>query len=64
MLVWAYAELKELNKETGFVLVDDKLAEKLIKEKKVQMANIGALNLKPIGAKLPVKRKASNVTSK
>ena len=46
--VWAYKKLKELNDETGFVSVDEKIAAKLLKEGKVQDPKIGGKFLKHI----------------
>lgn len=55
-LVWSFAEVKELNNETGFVVCDATLAVELIKEGKAQDPLDGALYLSTIGTPLPVKK--------
>lgn len=48
--VWAFKPIKELDGRTGVVAVDTKLAEKLIKDGKVQDPRVGAMHLKHIEA--------------
>ncbi len=48
-LVWAFQELRELQNRVGFVSCDEDLAQKLLKEEKVQDAALGAMALNPIG---------------
>lgn len=50
-LVWAFAPIKELNNETGFVACDSELAKELIESGKVQDPRDGALHLKEIQTK-------------
>lgn len=53
-LVWAFQPLKELNNETGFVVCDHDIAQKLIELDKVQDPRVGALHLKEIQEAAPV----------
>jgi len=63
-LVWAFQELKELDKRVGFVTVEWDLAQKLLDSGKVQNPQIGANALKPIQYKKPKKQTITKDTPK
>jgi hypothetical protein len=48
--VWAFKPLKALNGETGFVVCDHDLADKLVESGEVQDPRVGALHFKEIQA--------------
>ena len=47
-IVWAFEPIEELDGKTGWVEVELKLAQKLIKQGKVQDGRVGATHLKEI----------------
>ena len=53
--VWAYKQLKSLDYKTGFVQLEDKMANKLLKSKSVQDPLQGANALSPIETPKPTK---------
>ena len=52
-LVWAYAELKELENQVGFVVCPGDIADSLLASGAVQDPQVGALHLKEIGTEAP-----------
>ena len=54
VLVWAYAELDELNNQVGFVEIEDEsLAKELLEKEYVQDPSIGVLHFAEIGTPIP-----------
>ena len=64
-VVWAYAELSELNNQTGLVICPADVADKLLEADMVQNPQIGAHLFKLIGTPLPAKaEKAAKAAEK